>query len=225
MAGWIKLHRKLQRSKVWTSEPFSRGQAWVDLLLSANHSEGVIFVRGVPVIIQRGQVGTSEVALAARWSWSRGKVRRFLKWLKTEQQIEHQTTNVTSVLTITNYDEHQGDDTADGTASSTADGQQTDSRRYWNKKEENEKNEKKGKKKRASPFIPPSVEEVKAHCRKNKIHIDAAAFWAHHENNDWKLKNGRKMKDWRLAITTWASNEKRWGRRKESASPETPLLE
>ena len=44
--GWVKLHRKLQESNFWLCEPFSRGQAWVDLILLANHKPGHIRIAG-----------------------------------------------------------------------------------------------------------------------------------------------------------------------------------
>jgi hypothetical protein len=85
--GWIKLYRKLQQNDLWTFEPFTRGQAWVDLLLLANHKDGFIRVRGIRVEVKRGQVGWSEIKLAERWKWSRGKVRRFLFELECDGQI------------------------------------------------------------------------------------------------------------------------------------------
>jgi hypothetical protein len=73
--GYIKLFRKMQDNKLWLSEPFTRSQAWIDLILLANHRPGVIRVRGNRVDVKRGQVGWSQVALAKRWKWSRGKVQ------------------------------------------------------------------------------------------------------------------------------------------------------
>lgn len=138
--GWICLHRKLQQSIVWNLEPFSRGQAWVDLLLSANHDRAVFMFRGIPVTVQRGQVGLSEETLAAKWKWSRGKVRRFLTWLESERQVIQQKSNVCSLLTILNYDQYQSSDTADDTASDTADGHQTEQQTDTNNNGEQELN-------------------------------------------------------------------------------------
>jgi hypothetical protein len=138
--GWIKLHRRLTHNPIWTQEPFTRGQAWVDLLLLANHAEKYIRVRGRRVPVKRGQVGWSEVKLAERWQWSRGKVRRFLKELKMDQQIEQQKNNATTLITIINYDAYQSDGTVDETADGQQTVQQTDSRRYPNKNDKNDKN-------------------------------------------------------------------------------------
>ena len=124
--GYVKLWRKISDNDLWLSEPFSRGQAWLDLLILANHKPGYFYCRGIKVPILRGQVGMSEPALAERWKWSRGKVRRFLSEMQTVQQIVQQKNNVTSVITIVNYKHYQPDSTANDTADSTTDGQQTD---------------------------------------------------------------------------------------------------
>ena len=121
------------------SEPFTRAQAWIDMLLLANHKTNFIRKRGVLVEVKKGQLGWSEVALSKRWQWSRGKLRRFLNELKTVQQIEQQKNNVTTLITIINYESYQ----EGSTAKRTPDGQQTDSKRYRNKNGKNGKNEKK----------------------------------------------------------------------------------
>src|SRR3990172_8163280 len=98
--GWVKIHRILSLDQIWTAEPFTRGQAWVDLILLANHVPGAIRARGVYINIDRGQVGWSEVKLAERWRWSRDKVRRWLSELeKKEHKIIQQKNNVTSLIT------------------------------------------------------------------------------------------------------------------------------
>ncbi|NDW11969.1 hypothetical protein D0T50_03575 [Bacteroides sp. 214] len=92
---------------MYLSEPFTRTQAWIDLLLLANHKQGYFYVRGNKVIVERGQLGTSSRTLASRWQWSRGKVERFLVELEKEGQIKPQKNNVTSLITICNYEEYQ----------------------------------------------------------------------------------------------------------------------
>jgi hypothetical protein len=107
MNGWIKLHRKLSENSLWTSEPFTRGQAWVDLILLANHEYGFFFLRDHKIEVERGQVGYSQLKLAERWKWSRTKVRSFLNTLEKEQQVIQQQSHSTSIITIINYDEYQ----------------------------------------------------------------------------------------------------------------------
>src|SRR5262245_54218381 len=105
--GWIRVHRQIWQNKYWHCEPFSKGQAWIDLLLLANHDDGMFVVRGNQVRVPRGYVGCSEETLASRWRWSRGKVRRFLKALKTDRQIVQHTSPILSLVQLANYDQYQ----------------------------------------------------------------------------------------------------------------------
>lgn len=105
--GFIILQRKITGNWLWLSEPFSKAQAWIDLLLLANHAEGSFFVRGVKVVIKRGHVGKSEESLSQRWKWSRGKVRSFLKLLEIEQQIKQHKSPILNVIEVTNYNLYQ----------------------------------------------------------------------------------------------------------------------
>lgn len=129
--GYVKLWRKLRDNPLWLAEPFTKGQAWVDLLMLANHERKSVSVRGIIVIVESGQVLAGEQFLADRWKWSRGKVRRLLRQLeqKTVQQIVQQKNNVCTVISITNWSEYQANGTADGTTSSTTERQQKDNRK------------------------------------------------------------------------------------------------
>jgi len=154
--GWIKLHRRIAQDSMWEKKPFSPGQAWVDLILLANHKDGYITVRGNHVDVKRGQVGWSELSLSERWGWSRGKVNRFLSQIEheREQKIVQQKNRITTVITILNYDLYQGVDTTDGTTGNTTDAQQTIQQTDTNK---NGKKEKKVKKKGAGGEIPAQL--------------------------------------------------------------------
>lgn len=114
--GWVRLYRQIAENKLWLSERFTDGQAWVDLLLLANHAPGTIKVRGVRLDVERGQVGWSEVRLAERWKWSRGKVRRFLHYLEEQNMVEvvQQKNCVSTLITVVNYERYQSHDTANG---------------------------------------------------------------------------------------------------------------
>ena len=129
--GYIKLHRCIQDNPDWFAEPFTRSQAWIDMLMNASYKPHAVRIRGIKIDLARGQLALSEVEYSKRWKWSRGKVNRFLKELesKTVQQITQQKTNVTSVVTVINYDDYQRDDTAIGTADGQQAVQQTGSKR------------------------------------------------------------------------------------------------
>lgn len=117
--GWISLHRKIQDNDNYFDEPFCRNMAWVDMLLLANHDKKSFRVRGIKVLIMRGQIGYTSEKLALRWKWSRGKVLRFLKGLENDGQIVQQKNNITTLITITNYNKYQYNNTTKDTANST----------------------------------------------------------------------------------------------------------
>jgi DNA replication protein DnaD len=132
--GFLKLYRCIQDSSIWQDRPFDRARAWIDLLLIANHKTSTVRKRGIKITIERGQVGWSERQLSDRWGWSRGKVRRFLDELEVEQQIEQQNgpqnINVTSLITITNYDIYQTDGPQNGPQNGPQTVPQTDRKQY-----------------------------------------------------------------------------------------------
>lgn len=148
-SGWIKLHRSIIETPEWLSEPFTRAQAWVDLLLLANHKTGTVRRRGITVIVGRGQVGYSEDSLSVRWKWSKGKARRFLKDLIEMSRIERRLaeitvpkivpknepktvlkkTSVSNLIHIINYDKYQTNSTEDSTEELTENGTGTRSKR------------------------------------------------------------------------------------------------
>lgn len=108
--NWIKLNRDLINNELWLSHPFTRGQAWVDMLMIASHIDSSIAIRGIKILIKRGQIGWSVARLAHRWKWSRAKVDRFFEYLENEQQIGQQKNNVSSVVTILNYEKYQANE-------------------------------------------------------------------------------------------------------------------
>ena len=104
--GYILVYRKINDS-FHHREKYCSKMAWIDLLLLANWKDGCFYVRDVRVELKRGQVGWSEVQLADRWMWSRGRVRRFLAVLQDEHRIVQHKTHVTSIIEIINYDQYQ----------------------------------------------------------------------------------------------------------------------
>jgi len=139
--GYVRLWRKIASNPIWLQEPFTKGQAWVDLFMLANHKEGFITIRGNVVTLKRGQLGWSEEKLGERWKWSRGKVKRYLKWLETIQQIRQQKSYIISLITILNYETYQSNNTADDTSDDTTDGHQTIQQTDTNKNVKNIKND------------------------------------------------------------------------------------
>lgn len=109
--GWNKIYRSIQEHWLWTCEPFSRGQAWIDLLLMANHKEAKIMINGSLEVVERGQRVTSIRKLSDRWKWSTKKVTHFLDQLVKDNMIEYISDSSKTVVTILNYDKYQGKET------------------------------------------------------------------------------------------------------------------
>ena len=97
--GWIKVHRCLCENWLWSDRPFSKGQAWIDLLLMANHEPHRLKTRTGFVELERGSFHTEERSLAARWGWSGTKVRNFLTSLESEKMILKTVKKITITMT------------------------------------------------------------------------------------------------------------------------------
>ena len=120
--GWIRLYRSLLDSDLWLKEPFTRGQAWVDLIGLANYADTERIYKGQPQIVRRGQLAVSEIWLAKRWQWSRGRVRRYIDLLETFKMVSVKRTQNGTTLTIENYEKYQSQRPGRGTANSTTGG-------------------------------------------------------------------------------------------------------
>lgn len=138
--GWIKLHRSSFDNRLYFAEPFTRWQAWCDLLLLANHKEGFFFVRNVPVKVPRGSLGYSLEELAKRWKWSRGKTERYMQFLESQEvkQIVRQKSRITTLISIVNYESYQTDNKTNHSQYDTTDGQQIVQQTDTNKNDNNE---------------------------------------------------------------------------------------
>ena len=207
------MHRSIMDSAMWESEPFSRSQAWIDMLMLANHKPGVIFRRGVKVEIPRGGIGKSIRTLAERWSWSHGKVERFFSFLLDEEMVKKVGTKKTSVDTcyfIVNYEKYQ----ECGDENRAEDGKKTGRRREEDGDGTRMEECKNGRSKKdigAKPapdkpiskhFVPPTVEEIRAYCQERQNSVSPEKFFSFYESKGWMVGRN-KMKNWKAAIVTW----------------------
>ena len=142
MSGWIKVHRKVQDHWIFKEQrEFSRFEAWLDILLCANHSEQKVIIQGTVYTVKQGESLHSLETWAKRWNWSKTKVRRFFDTLTKELMIETTNETKTTRLTICNYASYQVERNADETTKKrrrNADETQT----APNKNEENDNNDK-----------------------------------------------------------------------------------
>ena len=108
--GWISLHRTMLDHPFWGAEKFTKAQAWIDLILNANHKESRVMIKGQFINVDRGQQIRSQVTLAKKWKWDRKTVHRFLKLLESDLMIVQHGTHLTTIITICNYSEFQDRD-------------------------------------------------------------------------------------------------------------------
>jgi DNA replication protein DnaD len=113
--GWISIHRKITGNWIWEGKPFSYGQAWIDILLECNHSERKHLIKKKLITTKRGQSSNSLQTWANRWGWSVSATRHFLDLLKIDGMCDTHNAQVTTVLTICNYDTYQNKPHAQGT--------------------------------------------------------------------------------------------------------------
>ncbi len=138
--GWICLHRNITEHWIWSGEPFTRGQAWIDLLLKANFAQTKILFNGQFLTLEDGSFVTSIIKLSACWSWSVKKVRAFLQTLEDDGMIMRKSDNKKTIIHISNWTMYQDDK---GTAKGTAEEQQKNSERTTKETSAQQKNSKK----------------------------------------------------------------------------------
>ena len=142
--GWVLIHRQIMDNPLWNEKPFSKGQAWIDLLLLANHKDNDVLIGNNIVTIKRGQFHTSESILSKRWGWGRKKTNLFLSLLENAKMCTALRTSKGTTITIENYATYQEVGTAVGTAVGTSEEQRTHSARTQTNNVKNEKNTPKG---------------------------------------------------------------------------------
>ena len=144
--GFIKIFRGLRFSNIWDSDrgPFSDGQAWVDLLLRANHAPKTIRVSRKRVSVPAGSFVASVRKLGEAWKWSNGKVLRFLRELEEDdrlvRKVDRGTEHGYTMISICNWADYQIREESDGTRNDTPTerGRNTDGTRTGHKQEREE---------------------------------------------------------------------------------------
>lgn len=106
--NWFRVYRDLLSEDLWTSEPFTTGQAWIDLIGMANYSDTERIHKGRLQSIKRGEIYTSIRYLAERWHWSKEKTARTLKTFEKAKMLTINSNTNRTVLSLENYDKYHG---------------------------------------------------------------------------------------------------------------------
>jgi hypothetical protein len=184
MSGWIRIHRKFLD---W--EWFNKSEAvhlFMYLVLKANHKDG----QWQGIDVKRGQFITSFGKVSTDTGISLQTIRTLLKKFEKTNEINIQTTNKFTIVTICKYECYQQEN--EPTNTQITNKQQTTNNQLTTNK--NDKNEKK--------FIIPTFNDVLEYCMQNNLDVDGVKFINFYESKGWMVGKN-KMKDWKAAIRTW----------------------
>ena len=184
MNGWIKVHRKFLD---W--EWFNKSEAvhlFMYLVLKANHKDG----QWQGIDIKKGQFVTSFGKISSDTGISLQTIRTLLKKFEKTNEINIQTTNKFTIVTLCKYECYQQEN--EPTNTQLTNEQQTTNKQLTTNK--NNKNEKK--------FIPPTFNDVLEYCIQNNLDVDGVKFINFYESKGWMVGKN-KMKNWKAAIQTW----------------------
>lgn len=122
--GYISLYRSIKNSPIWfrnERRAATKFEAFIDLILSANHSNKKMSSGFKNIDLNVGDVLTSEVRLSEDWGWSRSRVRRFLESLeKVHKSVTTKRTTKYTVISIVNYGVYQNKEQVIDTANRTS---------------------------------------------------------------------------------------------------------
>lgn len=105
--GKFVIDRAIFDNPLWQDKPFTKGQAWVDLVGHAEYEDTTV-LKGYELFdVKRGEVLTTLNELATRWGWNTSKVNKFLSFLESENQIERKTKNKGTLISIEKYSIYQ----------------------------------------------------------------------------------------------------------------------
>lgn len=214
MEGWVKAHRSLLEHWLWQEKPFSRGQAWIDMLLLANHSGNKALIGNDLVYVERGSFITSDLKLSGRWGWSKTKVRDFLKLLEKDGMIIKNSDRKKTTIIVVNYDNFQDMKTSKEPQEYHVETTERP-QKNTNKNVKNDKNEKKVN--NTVRFTPPDIDMVRDYCIERNNSVDPQAFIDFYSAKGWMIGKN-KMKDWKAAVRTWERNNKKAGASRASGT-------
>lgn len=202
---FFKVYRSLLDDPLWLSEPFTYGQAWVDLIGRANFADKDNFYRGRYQQIKRGQIATSQQELADRWKWSRHKVNTFLRNIECAGMVTTKSTTFGTTITIEKYALYQDARTTKSTTKEprkdiggTSEGHREDIGGTQNKKDKKERRE--------EGIYIPSRGDLASFIESEGLNADPDDVFDYYEAVGWEI-GGKPIKDWRAVVRRWKQYE------------------
>lgn len=198
--GWVAIHRSIRDHWLYQEKRvFSKYEAWLDLVMDANHKQNKFVFDGKLVEVERGQKITSIRQLSERWRWSRTKVTDFLTLLEKDGMLVRKSDSKKTVITIVNYDIYQNQDNKKSHSSDTEKPQKSTNNndKTMNNNDNNNNSPRNTRKKRVYEDDDP-----------NKI-LAKTLFKLIKKNQDIKEPN---LDDWANTIRLTIESDKRSGK-------------
>lgn len=189
MNDFLPLNRKIMKHWLWDDKPFSKGQAWIDLLMLANYTDKKKPKNGEIITCKRGSVNLSMTQLSDRWGWDRRTVKRFLDLLENDNMVSVDSTTHGTTITIINYEVFNNPCTTNSTTNAQQDVQPIVQpivqQMPTTNKDKNIKNEKERK----------EVEEINISAQEHTIRSDIqSALSAWNELEQYGIKSVTRLK-------------------------------
>ena len=105
MEGWIKIHRQIKDHWIWKSQ--NRFQWWIDILLSVNHADTKLLIKGTLIECKRGQSVRSLETWAKDWNVTKKTVKDFFELLQKDSMLVYESIKISTRITVCNYDNYQ----------------------------------------------------------------------------------------------------------------------
>jgi len=195
MSGWIKIHRSITEHWLYSERRvYSKLEAWYDLLLNVNYIDAKIIIKGKLYEVKRGQSILSLESWGKRWNWDKSKVRRFLNLLQKDSMIELVCDNITTQITICNYDNYQTEQNTN----------ETQTKRKRKSKENQTTPIEEGKE--IKNISIPTFEEFLKYAIENKPLVNQTDLKLKYESwkaNDWCTNKGGKKQvilNWKATL-------------------------
>ena len=103
--GWISLYRKtLDNPILKTSKKFRTFEAWIWLLLNANHKERKVVMGSSIYKVKKGAMITSMRKLCKKFVCGISRLRTFLHLLQKDEMIVVKTNHSLTQITLLNYE-------------------------------------------------------------------------------------------------------------------------
>lgn len=195
--GWIKLDRDVV--KHWIFKDEWKFKCWIDMLVLANYSENKVEIKGVLLTCKRGELLYSLDSLSTRWGGNKSKVRRFLKLLESDSMIALKSEQVTTRITICNYESYQGERNADET-------QTNRKRNAYETQTTPIKESKEKKEKKEVNNTMPLLAEFLAYALDRKENVDVENVKKKYEAwklNGWQIQRNNKLEpilNWKTTL-------------------------